>query len=217
MISKLKYIVRRNLYHIIFGIFILVIFILLKALRKTLEMRMKFIAYYEEKENRQLYSADEFREHLHGFDGIMRMYANIVYMKVFKYPFLFWCFFGVSILQMWYFTSRNYKFYSLDFLIYVIIIILSRFPGAGVGVFGGGWIGGIFYGFLPELILFFITSLITMKTNSKLYSSDIHYPSLITLVICCIIISLLAVKGFFDAKNEIDKTYKQYSNTGFVS
>lgn len=217
MILKLKYIIKKNLYHIFFGIFILVVFILLKGLEKTLEMRMKFIAYYKENENRRLLPANKFFPHIHGVVGQMRrLYWDVITMRVFKYPFLFWFFFGVSILQLWYFKSSNYKFFSLDFLIYVIIILLSRIS-SGVGVFGAGWLGGIIYGLLPELILVLFTSLIMMKTNPKLYSSGIHYPSLNTLIICCIIISLLTLKGFFEAKNEINNIYKQYSNTGFVS
>ena len=217
MKSLISYIIKRNLYHIIFCLFILVIDILLHKQAKTLEMRMKFIAYAKENEERGLRPAQEFIPHIHGFDGHMKSMWWLLRTNVFTYPFLFWGLFGVSILQMWYFTFTNYKFYSWDFLIYVIIILLSR-AGAGVGMFGGGWVGGIILGLLPELTLFLFTSLFTMRSNPKIYSSGIHYPSLITLVICCIIISLLAWKGFVDIENEINKAHKHYSKkTGFIS
>ena len=84
-----------------------------------------------------------------------------------------------------------------------------------VAAFGGGAFGGIIIGMPSELILLIITS-IMVRTKSTFYSSSIHYPSLITLVICCIIISLLALNGRVDAENNINKVHKQYSKTGFL-
>jgi hypothetical protein len=79
-----------------------------------------------------------------------------------------------------------------------------------VGAFGGG-AGLLFVGYLAEFTLILIITPIMMllQTDSTFYSSSIHYPSLITLVICCLIFSLKVGKALSREENNINKKYNK--------
>lgn len=103
-----------------------------------------------------------------------------------KSPFWFWMF-NFVILQMWYFSSTNYNFFSLDFIIYCVMLIFIRFLMFAL-MFGGIKAADFDFVAMVELFLSLILTIIAMLvgTNPTFYSSSIHYPSFIILLICCL-------------------------------
>jgi len=102
-------------------------------------------------------------------------------------PLWFW-FLHFVILQMWYFSSTNYNFISLDFIIYCIMLIFIRCLMFVAGMFSAKVQTDFGVVAMVELFLSLILTIIAMLvgTNPTFYSSSIHYPSFIILLICCL-------------------------------
>lgn len=166
--SNITYFVRRHLYEIIFGIFIIIHLNILNKLPKNKNTSKGDYETYQ--------------------------------MTAHTGSYFLWII-GLFIVRLWYFSSTAYSFWSIDFMVFLIITLFTR-----VIAFAGLMIGPSIFmiTFIIETVLLSILTalVIYFKADATFYLSTIHQPSLIAMVVCCIANIVYSAKSVNDKYGE---------------